>query len=215
MIIKSGAVTSVVGPSGSGKTTLFDLLSGVIEGSMSYHLRKVFPKIGYIMHDSALMPWRTIMHNYVLECKLRRSFIDLDKFRSLIARCELDNDILTKPARELSFGMRQRAELARALAFKPDLLILDEGLSGLNRKLKLSVFRIILDEMLAQDMAIIITSHFLTDIVRFSDRIYLIREGVVLDKDISITLPITDRLQLSEMELFQHAEIATALASLS
>src|SRR5438270_5536478 len=116
MVIQGGLVTSLIGPSGSGKTTLFDILAGVVHDSLGPSLRGVFPKVAYIMHESALLPWRTVEHNYLLECRLRNETPDSARFAGLLDRFSLSQSVLTKPVKQLSFGMRQRAELARAVA---------------------------------------------------------------------------------------------------
>jgi NitT/TauT family transport system ATP-binding protein len=215
LVLQGGVVTSLVGPSGSGKTTLFDLFAGVIPQTVGDRLRQVFPKVAYIMHETSLMPWKTGLKNYLLECRLRRETSNSTRFARLVVRCGLDEDVLRTPVRQLSFGMRQRLELARALAFEPDLLILDEGLSGLNRELKIIVFGIVLEQVFRRDMAVLLTSHFLTDVLTFSNRIYRIRDGTVLEAPIEIAGPLIDRLQLSEGELFRHEEVSSALAVLS
>jgi NitT/TauT family transport system ATP-binding protein len=212
LTIESGRITTIVGPSGSGKSTLFNLLAGVIESQLKSDVRCVFPTVAYLMHDSVLLPWKSVCNNYLAECKLRQIQPCIPRFKKLIKSFELPGSVLDDPVRSLSFGMRQRVELARAIAVEANLLIVDEGLSGLDRGLKRKIISVLLQELASRKMAILFTSHFLLDVVTFSDRIVCIKNGMVSPSVIAFDCPIKKRLRLNELDLLGDRKVAEALA---
>lgn len=212
--LRGGTVVNVVGPSGSGKSTLFNLLSGVISDKIGVLVGETFKTIAYLMHEPSLMAWRTVEENFLVERKLRRTAAPIGRFKELLRACKLRDDVLFAPAKTLSFGMRQRVELARALAFNPELLILDEGLSGLDSETKKAAFSLILAEVRQRKMCVLATSHYLPDVLAFSDVIHLLKDGS-LEVAGSIGLPIESRLSMDQSQLHAQDEIAQILKRLS
>lgn len=133
-------ITCIKGPSGKGKTTLLRLIAGLEkpdtgEIEKSGNLRR----IGYSFQDVRLLPWLTMAENiaYVFPTHTYKQEISNLVFY-LLKNMEL-TDHAHKYPHELSGGQQQRVGLARALAAQPDVLLLDEPLTGLDNELKIRV----------------------------------------------------------------------------
>lgn len=139
--VAEGEFIAIVGYSGTGKTTLISLLAGLIEadsGGVIYKGREIDgpgPERGVVFQSYSLMPWLTVFGNVMLVVdsvfgklpKAERVAIAED----YIAMVGLAHARDRRPA-ELSGGMRQRVAVARALAMRPEVLLLDEPLSALD-----------------------------------------------------------------------------------
>lgn len=198
--IRTGEIVFLHGPSGCGKTTLLKLLSGAIPSILEASCRKIFPKIGFIMHESTLLPWLSIMNNLSVEERLRRQAADVDRFCGLCERMELGSECLQKKAAELSLGMRQRIEIAKALCFSCDLLLLDEGLSGIDVKIRGVVARMLWDSVVGEGISIVGTAHHMSDLLMLAQRIYLVENGNV-SGSVGIDIGVSERLQMTTQEL--------------
>ncbi len=139
--VEKGEFLAIVGYSGAGKTTLISLLAGLIEadrGGVLFHdkeLTEPTEDIGIVFQSYSLLPWLSVEGNIALavntlcskESRAARKEI-VDHYIELVG---LSHARRRKPS-ELSGGMRQRVSLARALASKPEVLLLDEPLSALD-----------------------------------------------------------------------------------
>lgn len=146
--LEKGSITAILGSSGSGKSTLLRLISGLekpAKGSMVLDGKVVFDsqhfteahmrQIGLVFQDYALFPHLTVRRNieYGVSGGSRKSKKEIvDRLLSMI---ELTEDAHKYPS-ECSGGMQQRIAIARALANKPKLLLLDEPFSNLDQQLK-------------------------------------------------------------------------------
>jgi NitT/TauT family transport system ATP-binding protein len=137
--IAPGEFVSLVGPSGCGKTTLLRILGGLEKadfGRVTINGREVKgPGIdrGIVFQSDSLLPWKTILDNVTLGLRLN-GLLDAAaerRARDLLALVGLDQFADYWPA-QLSGGMRQRANLARALAIDPQVLFMDEPFSALD-----------------------------------------------------------------------------------
>ncbi|WP_200882566.1 ABC transporter ATP-binding protein [Methylobacter sp. BBA5.1] len=139
--IKAGEFIAIVGFSGSGKTTLVSMIAGLIEadcGDVLKHGRPITapgPDRGVVFQNYSLMPWLTVFENVALavdqifkDWSLEQRRAHAEKYVRMV---NLGAAMDKKPA-ELSGGMRQRVNVARALAANPDILLLDEPLSALD-----------------------------------------------------------------------------------
>ncbi|KAA5539705.1 ABC transporter ATP-binding protein [Roseiconus nitratireducens] len=139
--LREGEFLAVVGFSGSGKTTLTQLLAGLIrpdEGEIMMDGKPITgpsPQRGLVFQNYSLLPWLTVRGNIALSVdRVFRSWSraarreHVDKFVEMVG---LSHAVHRRP-HELSGGMRQRVSLARTLAMKPKVLLLDEPLSALD-----------------------------------------------------------------------------------
>ncbi|MBM7325806.1 ABC transporter ATP-binding protein [Brucella sp. RRSP16] len=147
--IAKGSFVTLLGPSGSGKTTLLKILAGFedvssgdirLEGRDITSLKPEKRNFGLVFQGYALFPHMSVFDNIAYPLKVRR------RSREQISNqvnALLDLVQLTKFARrrphELSGGQQQRVALARALVFEPDLLLLDEPMSALDKKLRIDL----------------------------------------------------------------------------
>ena len=139
--IREGEFVAIVGFSGSGKTTLVSLIAGLIEPDQGQVMLKGKPVAGpgpdrgVVFQNYSLMPWMTVRQNVALA--VDQIFPDLPaserkaRTEKYIDMVGLSHAVDRRPA-ELSGGMRQRVNVARALSASPEILLLDEPLSALD-----------------------------------------------------------------------------------
>ena len=199
--IMKGENVAVIGPNGSGKTTLIKLLRGDIHpyydedspasmrifGMERWNLFDVRSRMGVVSMDLQNM-FRTDTKVYEVICS--GFFNSLDVFRnhtvteemvSKVHSCALMmgiDDLLTREIENLSLGKMRRALIARAMVTDPDLLVLDEPMTGLDIVMK-SKFRAMFDILIEKGVSIVMITHELTDIPTSVRRIVMIRDGEV------------------------------------
>lgn len=138
--LKEGEFVSIVGPSGCGKSTILSILTNLIPqsgGSFEIFNNK---KIGYMLQEDSLFPFRNILNNCLLGLEINHNLTKENKeyVLSLLKTYGLDDFKYSYPE-NLSGGMRQRVALIRTLATKPDILLLDEPFSALDYQSRLAV----------------------------------------------------------------------------
>jgi len=172
--VSRGEFVAVVGPSGCGKTTLLNLLSQFIKPSSgkvecAARMRMVY------QHDS-LFPWQTAAENIALG--LRHIRDQTERGRQLKEMLSLINleEFADHYPHQLSGGMRQRVELARALAGDTDILLLDEPFSSLDYLTRLRM-RSELSRMLEQlPRTVVLVTHDIEEAAQLADRIIVLSD---------------------------------------
>jgi NitT/TauT family transport system ATP-binding protein len=138
--VADGEFVSIVGPSGCGKTTLLNIVAGLLpyeEGTLTIGGEKVSgpgPNRSMVFQNASLLPWRTVFDNvrYGMEMQRRFDAARMDaRAREMIELVGLAGFEKRYPS-ELSGGMQQRVNLARALATDPDVLLMDEPFAALD-----------------------------------------------------------------------------------
>jgi len=138
--VHEGQVCTVVGPSGCGKTTFLYAIAGLLpvsSGTIWLDDRRISgpePDRGVVFQDSTLMPWRNVMRNVGLGLELQRKLSRAaikDRVAKIIDLVGLSGFENAYP-HELSGGMQQRVNLARALVYEPKLLLMDEPFAALD-----------------------------------------------------------------------------------
>ena len=130
--IPSGAHAAVMGPSGVGKTTLLRVIAGLLRPD-SGKVRVHTPRRAMLFQSPRLLPWLNALEN--VNAVLSDGSRTLPEAMTWLQRVGLGAAAGKYPA-ELSGGMQQRVSIARALAFRPDLLVLDEPFRGLDDELR-------------------------------------------------------------------------------
>ncbi|TNJ42958.1 ABC transporter ATP-binding protein [Tamlana fucoidanivorans] len=141
LTIEEGEFVAIVGFTGSGKTTLVNLINGLLEPTSGEVLFKGEPvngtshERGVIFQNYSLLPWLTVGQNIYMAVKEvfpKKSKKELnDLVKEYVEMVGLSHAINKRP-KELSGGMRQRVAVARALAMKPEMIIMDEPLGALD-----------------------------------------------------------------------------------
>ena len=145
---EKGKIYGITGSSGIGKTTLINAIAGTVKLKQG-RIIKDTEKIGYIFQDPRLFPWLNSLENVMCACP------DKDKAFHYLNLLLHDSD--KKYPHELSGGMKQRVSIARALAYEPELLLLDEPFKGLDEENKRNTAAVVLEFL--KDKTAIIVSH--------------------------------------------------------
>ncbi len=174
LTVAKGEFVVLVGPSGCGKSTLLNVLSGALSpssGSVTAHgvLRTVYQQDG-------LFPWLTVRDNIALglrngadgEAKAR----ELDELLTLIRL----TDFAAHYPHQLSGGMRQRVELARALAGQSDVLLLDEPFSALDYQARLRLRRELVRLLALRPRTVVFVTHDIEEAAQLADRVLVLTE---------------------------------------
>jgi ABC-2 type transport system ATP-binding protein len=187
--VTRGSVFGLVGENGAGKTTLIKHILGLLKAQQGtvrvFGLDPVtdpvgvLGRIGYLSEESDLPGWMTIDE---LVSYMRAFYKGWDDAyaRKLITDFEIDRKAIVK---ELSKGQRARVGLLTALAYRPDLLLLDEPSAGLDpivrREILAAVIRMIADE----GRTVVFSSHLLSEVERVSDYVTMLKSGRVILSD--------------------------------
>lgn len=144
--LREGEFLTLLGPSGSGKTTLLMTVAGLIQptsgevwidGKQSTFLPPHLRDIGLVFQSYALFPHLTVFENIAFPLRMRN--LDIAKIRGDVGKA-LETVQLTHTAdrypRELSGGQQQRIALARCMVYKPSIILMDEPLGALDRRLR-------------------------------------------------------------------------------
>lgn len=133
--VAGGSFVALLGPSGCGKSTLLRLLAGLTSPTSGQVERHDIAKgdIGFVFQEPTLMPWATVTQNIAMPLELMGMELAsiADRVGQAIALVHLDGFEETYP-RALSGGMKMRVSLARAIASRPKLLLLDEPFAALD-----------------------------------------------------------------------------------
>ncbi|MEW5814641.1 MAG: ABC transporter ATP-binding protein, partial [Spirochaetota bacterium] len=144
--IKKGEFITLLGPSGSGKTTTLMMIAGFVfpsGGDILIGKESIVSKpankrnIGIVFQHYSLFPHMTVFENIAFPLKMRKfnSPTIREKVKSILELVELA-ELETRYPRQLSGGQQQRVALARALVFNPPILLMDEPLGALDKKLR-------------------------------------------------------------------------------
>jgi len=185
--VRDGEFLTIVGPSGCGKSTLLNLLVGLEKpsaGSITLEGRSEIDrmKIGYVMQDDNLYPWRTLQQNVEFPLELRgmpareRAAVA----RDYLARVQLSGFENRYPY-ELSGGMRQRGNIVRALSYSPRVIIMDEPFGPLDAQTRLLLQQQLLDLWAQERKTVIFITHDLHEAIALGDRVLVLtkRPGTV------------------------------------
>ena len=191
--IAPGIVTGYLGPNGSGKSTTVKMITGLIEPSAGKVLldridvRKDLPafrrRLGYVPEEAILYSYMTGLEYLQLVGRLRGlSERDIDrKANDLLALFALHQHRYGSIS-SYSKGMKQRILISAALMHNPDLLILDEPLSGMDAT-SAQLFKYLLEELAREGKAILYISHVLEVVEKVCGRVIVLHKGKVMAND--------------------------------
>ena len=203
--VGQGELVSLIGPNGAGKTTVFNLVTGVYKPTSggiafagenitglhpsevvrrgiarTFQNIRLFPSLS--VADNVRVAARMHVKHGILESLTRgRAFREeesrvRDEVLALLARFRLDHRA-DAPACDLSYGDRRRLEIARALATRPKLLLLDEPAAGMNPVEKEELMRCIREIRENFSLAILLVEHDMKLVMRVSERVAVLDHG--------------------------------------
>jgi ABC-2 type transport system ATP-binding protein len=186
--VRRGEIFGFLGPNGAGKTTTIKMFTGLIAPTrgtmemlgMAIPFPDVMARVGFLWENPYVYPYLTA-REFVTLCG-RLSGLSGARLKNrtieVIARVGVP-DAIDRPARTLSKGMLQRVALAAALVHDPELLILDEPMSGLDPVGRKEVRDLIVEER-QRGNTVFFSSHILSDVEMLCDRVCILRKGKVV-----------------------------------
>ena len=212
--VMEGEFVSVVGPSGCGKTTFLSVVDGLIPATGGRILvdGKVVSKPGpdraMVFQDASLLPWRTVLRNvvYGLECHRVPDGEAKDRAMHFIEMVGLSGYEQHYP-HELSGGMQQRVNLARALVMDPEILLMDEPFASLDAQTREMMQEELLQIWLKAKKTVLFITHQIDEAIFLSDRVvvFTARPGRV-KAIVDITLERPRKLTLKRDPRFHEVE---------
>ncbi|MEU7744605.1 MULTISPECIES: ABC transporter ATP-binding protein [unclassified Nonomuraea] len=186
LAVRPGEVLVVVGTSGSGKSTLLRALAGLLRPyggrivADGEEIAATSPDRAMIFQDDALLPWRTVLGNVELPLRIRKLPRRERRAaaREWIARVGLAGHEDRLP-RELSGGMRQRVQLARALAGAPRAVLMDEPFGALDAQTRAEMQALLLDVLEDTRATVIFVTHDVDEALLLADRVVVLGRGGV------------------------------------
>jgi NitT/TauT family transport system ATP-binding protein len=197
LTVEPGEFVSVIGPSGCGKSTLFGIAGGLIAGFQGrvtvdgHPIDGAHRDIGMVFQEESIFPWRTALENVAFPLEVAGIGRKEREAKALhfIDLVGLDGFEQRYPA-ELSGGMRQRIAIARALAYGPRILLMDEPFGALDEQTRLLLGDKVLQIWEALHQTTLLITHNITEAVQLSTRVIVMsyRPGRI-KREIVIDLP--------------------------
>ncbi len=202
--VKSGEIIGLLGPNGAGKTTTFHMILGIHKpDSGKILLNKIditkYPVymrarsgIGFLPQEPSVFRSMSVKDNIyaVLEHKKEKTDMNIE---SILEEMGLD-ELQGRKASLLSGGERRRLEIARSLVLKPNFLLLDEPFAGID-PIQINEIRNLIISFKEKGLGIIITDHNVREILKITDRSYIINKGELIFQGNSIELISNDRVK--------------------
>ncbi len=174
--VREGEFICIVGPSGCGKSTLLNIAGGFLDATEGEILIDGAPVKGpdprrmFIFQENGVFPWLTVEENVGFGVKRKTEAERNELTRHYIDMVGLTGFEKTFP-RELSGGMRQRVEIARALAAEPDVLFMDEPFGALDYLTRLRLRQELVDIWQREKRTILFVTHDVEEAVQLADRV--------------------------------------------
>jgi molybdate transport system ATP-binding protein len=206
--VSAGEVLAVLGPNGAGKSTALHVIAGLVrpdEGvvrlgdrvltdtaagvNVATHDRRV----GLLLQDPLLFPHMSVAANVAFGPHSRRKIFGMSRFARAERRAQENSQALRwlrevdaeqfagRKSRQLSGGQAQRVAIARALAAEPDVLLLDEPLTGLDVAAAAAVRAVLRNVVTRSGCAVVLITHDLLDVFTLADRVLVLESGKIAE----------------------------------
>jgi NitT/TauT family transport system ATP-binding protein len=194
--VAPGEILALVGPSGCGKSTLLSIVGGLLRpkagrvATLGATPEQSINPLTFVFQDFALLPWRSVADNvaFALEHARLGTAVRRAIVADVLARTGLADFAHAYP-KQLSGGMRQRVGIARALAVRPEILLMDEPFSALDAQTRDLLIEDFIGLMAGNRMSAVYVTHNLEEAARLADRVVVlsrrpgrIRQIVALDR---------------------------------
>ena len=202
MTVPKGAVYGLVGPNGAGKSTAIRHITGVyrpdcgtvrMDGVSVYEMPSIKKRMGYIPDDIFYFPSASIEDM----CDFYRGIypqFDMELYKKLF---EVFNLPKKSPIRRFSKGMQKQAAFHLSICTRPDLLILDEPVDGLDPVMRRQVWSLLLSEVAQRETTVLISSHNLRELEDICDHVGIMDKGkMLLERSLEDMQGTTVKLQI-------------------
>ena len=203
--VEKGKCLAIMGESGSGKSTIAKIIIGLEKQNSG--TVEIFDKdIEFLFQDSynALNPRMTV-EDLIYEPLQFLADIDVKKKKEIVSelleQVELSSELLTRKRDELSGGQLQRVCLARALSTKPQIMIFDESLSGLDPLVQDKILDLLYKIQKQYQLTYIFISHDIRLCYFLADRIILIDKGEIIEDFKELDKEITPKTEIGKILL--------------
>ncbi|MDY2781642.1 MAG: ABC transporter ATP-binding protein [Bulleidia sp.] len=191
--IESGELIALLGPSGCGKSTMLNMLSGILpvtEGRIYFDNDDVTDigaekrGVGLVFQNYALYPHMTVLENIAFPLEIKKVKKAEREAKAIeMAKLVHVDMLLNRKPKELSGGQQHRVAIARALIKNPRVLLLDEPLSNLDARLRIEMREEIRRIQQETKITTIFVTHDQEEAMSISDKIVLMKDGVLQQKD--------------------------------
>lgn len=193
--VSPGEFVCIVGPSGCGKSTLLNIIGGFLVQSRGEAIVEGQPVAGpdprrvFVFQENGVFPWLTVTENIGFGLSRKTPEARDEIVRHYIEMVGLTGFERAYP-RELSGGMRQRVEIARALAANPDIIYMDEPFGALDFITRLKMRSDLTRIWQAEKKTILFVTHDIEEAVQLADRVLVMsRRPATIQEDVRIDLP--------------------------
>jgi len=185
-----GAITTLVGPSGAGKTTLLKLCNGLLSADSgeilikgqpinSYEPTRLRRMVGLALQSAPMIPG-TVLENLSLPFTLKKESFGRNEAQDALEKVGLPSGLLDRNTNDLSGGQRQKVSIARTLLNKPEILLLDEITSSLDRTSRQEIENLIVT-INKQGTTIVWITHNLQQAVDIGSYTWVLMDGNVIE----------------------------------
>jgi NitT/TauT family transport system ATP-binding protein len=208
--VTRGEFVSIIGPSGCGKSTLLKLVAGLLpisSGKISVNgmtPKSARPLVSFVFQDATLLPWRTVESNVALALELEEkskteTAATVHKLLELVGLSQVGESY----PRELSGGMKMRVSIARALATRPRLLLMDEPFAALDEMTRDRMNEELLRLREEQNWTVLFVTHSVAEAVFLSSRVVILapHPGRIAH-ELAVDLPYPRNAETRDSEAF-------------
>ncbi|HAT4209354.1 TPA: ABC transporter ATP-binding protein [Clostridium perfringens] len=183
LTFEEGKINCILGKSGCGKSTLLNIIAN-LEEINSGEIIGVPEKIAYVFQEDRLIEWNSIYTN--MELPLLKFYTKderEEKIKNILREVKL-GDCMNSYPKELSGGMRQRANIARALLYNGELLLMDEPFKSLDKSSKENIIKIFKKNHLEKNNTVIMVTHDINEALSLGDNIFILggSPAILMDK---------------------------------
>jgi NitT/TauT family transport system ATP-binding protein len=222
LTVRDNEIVCVIGPSGCGKSTLMNCAAGLeqFDGSITINGREIAgpePEVAVVFQAATLLPWRNVRRNTCYGLELRRDIPKSEwagRVDEAVRMVGLSNAVDRYP-RQLSGGMQQRVNIARALAVRPEVLLMDEPFGALDaltkERMQEELQRIVVEE----GLTVIFITHDISEALYLGDRVVVMNSNpgqIKISQEVGVPRPRGIEFKRSEEFQKMYSKLWEALA---